>query len=641
MAGPRENLGFKHGFNTSLRTDAEYIVGPRAGQPLSLQVRRPQISDKDNSPVAEDHEFELVDGDRVAKLKNGAYYAAVGGKLYSIPNPMSYMDMGVRFHEGNERTAAMEMSAKNTRFFVKETNIDLFPSDGSVGYYEPMDGGLECVTYQYAVDRVGAGYLFTEYTSRWKTIAEENSDNVIFWRALGLGGKKKKGVMQGVADFLTKPSKEGRQIKSALMGGAKKLAANYLGPLGEQLVDTAAKKLESHIKTISGSGDYEINAGTSAPLVNSLMKGDHGHFLKDGDGVRMAASKGYRLVSQSEKIASLYSNSTGAFQIASFAVDPADTGTFPMLAQAAEGYSRFEFEGLAFESKSRVGLLQTNLGASCFAVRDDPTLPAFKNLNEMQGTRNQVSDRGDRNLLHFIECAREMGSSGPLYINNALVPNGTLTTTQFTKCTEYFGFTSTGVTANLLMYDIWVHYTVRLYFEEVPRPMFGYAHLGYSGCTSVLPLGTAQTRSQAYGCLDTTGASPSLIWDGSSLTVTKAREGEIYRFRCIWSQQGASAIAGVTAAASVSGGSVDATIWNSTGYSNAVTTTSSTGSGPYNNYMTHESYWVASGQQVPNQVLGAMAVTYSVLGGNPPGIVDIVVECIGRNWATGVGAGGV
>lgn len=208
------------------------------------------------------------------------------------------------------------------------------------------------------------------------------------------------------------------QVGRAL-GGA---LGGYLGGPAGASIGQAVGGAAHYVGKLFGSGDYRISPSKPISyntLVNSTQIPDFVNFKNDFIRIR-----------HHEYIGDIYTSSTvGAFQIASFAVNPGLSATFPYLGELSGGmFQQYRLNGVLFSycSRSSDSLNSTNtaLGSVIMATEYDSLDAEFASRQEMENSQYSVSCKPSENMVHGIECARNQTSVSELYMRSSAVPTG-------------------------------------------------------------------------------------------------------------------------------------------------------------------------------------------------------------------------
>lgn len=219
----------------------------------------------------------------------------------------------------------------------------------------------------------------------------------------------------------------------------------------------AGNKLSKYV----GFGDYGGDAGgnqimagsTATPLtVNASddLTGDvyfsHREFVKN-----VTATGGAGNIS--------------AFSVESFPLNAGLSKAFPWLAQIAQNFTLYEFEGLMFEfrpTSGELGQTGTNaLGKVVMATQYDPDAPAFSSTVEMENYDYANSCKPSEHMVHGIETAVAQRPTNLLYVRTGQSAKDKIFTDigTYQLATEGIPITS-GVTA--ILGELWVTYRVKL-----------------------------------------------------------------------------------------------------------------------------------------------------------------------------------
>lgn len=118
----------------------------------------------------------------------------------------------------------------------------------------------------------------------------------------------------------------------------------------------------------------------------------------------------------------------GAFNMTSYTINPANSRSFPFLAQLAANYEQYEVEGMLyqFRSTSANALNSTNtaLGSVIMATQYDVLDAPFASKTEMLNYEFSTSAKPSENVIHMIECEPRQTSVSELFTLTGSVPTG-------------------------------------------------------------------------------------------------------------------------------------------------------------------------------------------------------------------------
>lgn len=212
------------------------------------------------------------------------------------------------------------------------------------------------------------------------------------------------------------------------------------------------KLLGSGIGRIFGSGDYKVVG--PEPRMNVLK----------GSTPQFSSTRATNIVCHREYVADI--NGTTAFTNTSYAIQPANSTTFPWLAQVAASYSQYRIHGMIFEFKPLITdfitggapgviILSTNYNA------DDPL---FTTKRQMENSEFAVSIKPTDQIIHMIECDPKQTSINELYTRSGAIPAG-----QDYKAYDLGNFQiATQGNPVQLLGELWVSYCIEFFKPELP-----------------------------------------------------------------------------------------------------------------------------------------------------------------------------
>jgi len=153
------------------------------------------------------------------------------------------------------------------------------------------------------------------------------------------------------------------------------------------------------------------------------------------------------------------------FSIRGFALNAGLNDSFPWLAQIAQNFTLYEFEGLIYEFKptsGELGATGTNsLGKVVFATQYDPDAPAFTSTVQMENYDFANACKPSEHMLHGVETAPGERATKMLYVRTGTSPKDQILTDlgDLYIATEGLPITN-GTTAQVG--ELWVTYRVKL-----------------------------------------------------------------------------------------------------------------------------------------------------------------------------------
>ncbi|AYP28894.1 MAG: coat protein [Cressdnaviricota sp.] len=284
-------------------------------------------------------------------------------------------------------------------------------------------------------------------------------------------------------------SESGNMFRSGGAGLGTILGTALGGPAGGALGGIIGKGAGSVLSKIFGHGDYDIsNVGHIKQ--NALINASQAPAFGSG---RVAVNLKHR-----EFLGDVISSATaGQFTIKDYAINPGLVATFPWMSDVVgASFQQYRINGMTFEfrSMSSDALNSTNtaLGSVVMCTDYDSKDVPFTSKQQMENTEFGVSCKPSQNMMHAIECQRNMTAVSELYIRAYAVPSGAdirlYDLGRFSVATV--GCQGTSVNLG----ELWVSYDVDVFkaIEQVPYYLCPFAQYAITGATASAPLGTAQ-----------------------------------------------------------------------------------------------------------------------------------------------------
>jgi len=255
------------------------------------------------------------------------------------------------------------------------------------------------------------------------------------------------------------------RLRAVIPKGSFAAAGGVLGSAfgaGGSALGTAAGQLLSRI---TGMGDYKIN-NLSVRSNSFLTRGLQPPVFGSGTALTRICYREY--------LGDVVTSATpGAFQIASYPLNPGQSATFPWLSTMAALFQEYRLVGMVFEYKTTSGPIgnlggsgSTALGAVIMATQYNAYDAPFANKQAMEEEEFAVSVVPSASQLHMIECAPNQTPFVEKYVRTG-APVGDLRMSDlgtFSIATSGCPFPSNAVG------ELWVSYDVELY-----KPRLGVA----------------------------------------------------------------------------------------------------------------------------------------------------------------------
>lgn len=258
-------------------------------------------------------------------------------------------------------------------------------------------------------------------------------------------------------------------------------ASQFLGIPGLKGV---GKLLGSGIGRIFGSGDYKVVG--PEPRMNVLK----------GSTPQFSSTRATNIVCHREYVADI--NGTAAFTNTSYAIQPANSITFPWLAQVASSYSQYRIHGMIFEFKPLITDFITGgaPGVIIMSTNYNADDPLFTTKRQMENSEFAVSIKPTDQVIHMIECDPKQTSINELYTRSGAVPAG-----QDYKAYDLGNFQiATQGNPVQLLGELWVSYCIEFFKPELPvNGIVADSHITrYTAASTTIDLG-ATAIAQAGG----------------------------------------------------------------------------------------------------------------------------------------------
>lgn len=172
-----------------------------------------------------------------------------------------------------------------------------------------------------------------------------------------------------------------------------------------------------NIKTVFGSGDYEVSSNTISRSCGSLPLGvEIPRFSIDQRGTR---------ITHREFVGDLKSPGAGLEYRADMVqqIMPSNVDLFPWLANIAQSYQQYKFNGLVIEFKSMSSeyAATSALGSIVISANYNANMPPYINKSEAENSEFAVSSKPSVCQMHSIECNPRERPTEYLYVQRANV----------------------------------------------------------------------------------------------------------------------------------------------------------------------------------------------------------------------------
>lgn len=210
-----------------------------------------------------------------------------------------------------------------------------------------------------------------------------------------------------------------------------------------------------------GWGDY-----TST---NQIMGNSDGGDSQQQISVNPMNNTGDVYLSHTEFVQNVTATAGGAgsstFSIVKFQLNPGLSATFPFLAQIAQNFELYDFEGLIFQFKptstNSSNTSNIGLGKVIMCTRYDPDSPDFINSVEMENYDYAQSAKPTCGMHHGVETAQSQQSVNMMYTRTGISNKSKVFTDigSFFVATEGIPFAAAGTA---VIGELWVSYRIRL-----------------------------------------------------------------------------------------------------------------------------------------------------------------------------------
>lgn len=215
------------------------------------------------------------------------------------------------------------------------------------------------------------------------------------------------------------------------------------------------------------------------------------------------------------------------FDVATYAINPGLSATFPWLGTVAQNFEEYEMSGMLFEFKTMssdaLNSVNTALGEVIMATQYNAANPPFSSMASMLNYEFSESVKPSSSCIHMIECDPHQSPITRLYVRGGTNPSGTdirlYDFGSFSIATN--GMQGTSVNVG----QLWVTYEFVFYKPLLGTSVgVGYYHYAatsaISGVADATPLGTAVATNSPPGANGGVSAVSSL---GISIDVVNQR----------------------------------------------------------------------------------------------------------------------
>lgn len=250
-------------------------------------------------------------------------------------------------------------------------------------------------------------------------------------------------------------SKKGRAKYHNIGQGFGASVGGMLGGPSGALIGGGLGHLAGRVMNYIGGGDYQV---TENSLMESKIAGIAPPPIINSNNMGSVFRK-------TEYIGDIISSSTtGAFQIESYPINPAQARTFNWMHQIAQNYEQYRINGMYFEFRSMSSdyATQQSLGTVILASNYNVNNPPFGSKQEMENYEGAVSVKPSESCCYFLECAKNQSVLDDLYCrpgNNPLAANQDL---RFNDLALFQIATQGCPTPSCNLGELWVTYEIQL-----------------------------------------------------------------------------------------------------------------------------------------------------------------------------------
>lgn len=303
-------------------------------------------------------------------------------------------------------------------------------------------------------------------------------------------------------------------------GSAERIGAKMGASTGFPYGEYVGKQVGKQFAKITGVGDYYMDGGSKS-IMNPKTKTP-----------RVKNSDSDVVISKCEYICDISSGPTGTptdFDQRVFFLNPGlgeeEGGLFTFLPSLARNFSQYSFDQCVIEFRSTSGNAtgaNTSLGSVILCANYVPSDDPCANKLEALNSQFAVSTKTSSSAFFPIECKNKQQNLRFHQIRDgALKPNQNI---------DLFDYTQVEVntigcpTANQLLGELWITYTVRLskykFTKQVPVSSSLFAKFRYDGGAadwSTNPLGPSS--GTALALVSTSNFTPTLNRVGKTITI--------------------------------------------------------------------------------------------------------------------------
>jgi hypothetical protein len=290
------------------------------------------------------------------------------------------------------------------------------------------------------------------------------------------------------------------------MQAGGKVIGDLIFPGAGSVGSLAADFLHRGFKNITGYGDYKVRA-------NTLMTDDVPQFSSTARQTSIRHREYIQDILSGPTIVGTAPNSSTAFNIQVFSINPGLISTFPWFAAVAQNYEEYKIHGMMFEFKSMSAnaLTSTNtaLGTVIMASQYNVLSPPFANKQQMENYEFAASCNPAVSMMHPIECEPHETPIPELFTRTGTPSTGDLRLYDHAN----FSIATQGMqAANIVIGELWVTYDIMLYKPKLLDTVGGLVdhYILGPGITSGTPFGSAIGKPPTTGSNFGTSLGPAL-----------------------------------------------------------------------------------------------------------------------------------
>ena len=300
-------------------------------------------------------------------------------------------------------------------------------------------------------------------------------------------------------------------------GSYAKIARGALMGLGA--IRGGVRGFRSARQRFSGRGAYEgdeVEAPSGGNMYgpvqeNQLIGGDNPPISVN----TMGNETGDITFAHTEFVQNVVSPTSG-FTNTTFGINPGLLSTFPFLAQLAQYFTLYEFEGLIFQFKPTSGEFgngSNQLGKVIMATNYDPDAAPFTSSQAMENYDYAVASKPSLTVDHGVETAPQQQALRMNYIRS-----GDTTRDKIFTDIGLFQLATEGIPFDGIIGELWVTYKVKLSRAQISQIAFPMYTRMSSDMSDLFPLGTpGPTTVDVVNNLGITVDGNTITWSDTNM----------------------------------------------------------------------------------------------------------------------------